>query len=344
MKEQMVIPRASRQPSGGGAAQKAWRKPSGGAASAATQKPAKRRSAAGGAPAGRGRSTRDAVMLWMPLAGKILLVMVAFVLTVSAYRAAASASFFQLRRLDVTGTNRASSEEIGALVKRMSAGGVWNVDLGAVRAEIKKRQGWVRDATVTRVLPDGLRVRVAEREPRAVMRTASGRLIWLDDEAVALGEVSPSMPSMPAFFIHGLDEAETDDARRENQERMRAYFEMARDWDAANLSERVSEVNLIDVRDVRAQLAGRDARVEVRLGKDNFGQRLRRALKALDDSRATPRGGAVTYIDATRHPQVTIGLNAAGAAAAGEGKGGNNGGTVAATTTTGNTAARRRSN
>jgi hypothetical protein len=59
----------------------------------------------------------------------------------------------------------------------------------------------------------------------------------------------------------------------------------------------VSEVNLIDLHDVRAQLAGNDSEIEVRLGGQDLGERLKQALEALDKYRQTPRGSSITYID-----------------------------------------------
>ncbi len=307
MREQVVIPRAQRN---AGASTQKWRSPG-----APGQKPLKRPQRANTSISSGAKNHQPkmaaAVAAAMPVIGKVLLVVVACMLIISAYRAAASAAFFQLRKVDVSGIERSSNDDVQAIVRRMSREGVWRTDLKAISAEIKRRQGWVREAVVTRVLPDGIRVRVMERSPRAVVRSSSGRLTWVDEEAVALGEVSPSMPQLPAFFIHGFDESGTDVARKENRERMAKYLEMSRDWEAAGMSERVSEVNLIDVRDVRAQLSGQDSRIEVRLGNDNFGQRLRRALKALDDGRnSSPRGSAITYIDATLYPKVTLGFSA----------------------------------
>ena len=42
--------------------------------------------------------------------------------------------------------------------------------------------------------------------------------------------------------------------------------------------ERVSEVTLIDMRDIRVQLAGNDSQIEVRLGSQDPGTRLKIAL------------------------------------------------------------------
>jgi len=40
------------------------------------------------------------------------------------------------------------------------------------------------------------------------------------------------------------------------------YLELAREWQTAGLADRVSESNLIDIRDVRVQLAGDDSQIE----------------------------------------------------------------------------------
>ena len=208
----------------------------------------------------------------------------------AGYRAAASATFFQVRHVEVKGTARASAEQVQQLVRReLAPRGVWRADLSAVSAQLE-RLPWVRTAVVTRLLPDGIRVRIIERVPRAVVRTAAGRLVWVDDDAVVLGEMSPA-DQMPTFFLRGWSEENSEAARVENRERVQKYLELARDWDAAGLSERVSEVNLIDVRDIRAQLAGDDSEIEVRLGSKDSGPRLKKALSVLDGQRETPRGG-----------------------------------------------------
>src|SRR5262249_10577131 len=153
----------------------------------------------------------------------------------------------------------------------------------------------VRRAVVSRVLPDGLRVRVTERVPVAVIRTAAGHFGWVDEEGVALGGMRPGV-QMPAFLMRGWKEEGTAEAGAENVERVRKYLELVREWNAAGLSERVSEVTLVDMKDIRVQLAGRDSQVEVRVGAEDAGPRLKIALNALDEYKQTPRGSSITYI------------------------------------------------
>lgn len=288
MREQVITPRATGR---GAQSSKA-------SAGGMVQRPARRARGSATARPGDASVLRKALS-YFPLVGKITLAVVTGLLVFAGYRAAASASFFQARSIEVNHTSRASADEIRTLVRRAVAeSGVWRADLDGISKELQ-RLPWVKSAVVSRVLPDGLRVRVTERVPRAVVRTSAGRLVWVDTDAVVLGAMSPT-DQMPPFFIRGLEEAETGSARAANRERMQAYEEMRNEWERLGLSERVSEVNLDDLRDVRAQLAGDDSQIEVRLGREDFGNRLKRSLEELDNQRNTPRGPFIMYIDASQ--------------------------------------------
>jgi cell division septal protein FtsQ len=218
-----------------------------------------------------------------------------------------SASFFKVRAVDVEGASRASREEIRAAVMRLSQAGVWQADLEAISGELKNLP-WVRDAVVTRVLPAGLRVRVTEREPRVIARTTTGRLVWVDDDGVLLGSASPDEED---FFVRGLDEGRAPDAVKRNRARVGVARELSRDWAQTGLSKRVSEVNLEDLEDVRVQLAGDDASVEVRLGGEDYAKRLRQALEVLDAQRGTERAPFITYVDVSQGKRAVVGTGSA---------------------------------
>jgi cell division protein FtsQ len=260
-------------------------------------------------PRDRARSgaSLKAILAYVPIVLKVVIAVLVGGLIFASYRAAASASFFQLREVEVQGNSRASSEDVQKTVRReVGKTGVWKTDLNELSTRLE-RLPWIRTATVSRVLPDGIRVRISEREPRAVVRTASGRFFWADDDAVLLGEMQPT-DQLPTFFLRGWNEEESESARKENAERITKFLELQQAWDAAGLSERVSEVNLVDTRDVRAQLAGDDSQIEVRLGSQNLGKRLKDALKALDEQRETSRGPYISYIDLTQGKWAIIGL------------------------------------
>jgi cell division protein FtsQ len=279
MKEQVIAARGNRRP---GSQQKGF-----------VQKPARRD---GSPPSGAGNFSPRALFAYVPKALKFIIAILFLITAIVGYRLAASAALFQVQSIDVSGTARTSTEEIQGLTRRaLARTGVWRADLAAISNELSRLPG-VRRAVVTRVLPDRIRVRITERVPLAVVRTSSGHFVWVDDDGVMLGEMKPD-DRQPAFFIRGWSEEGGEDARRENAERVQKYLALVKEWDAAGLSQRVSEVTLTDLRDVRVQLGGGDSQIEVRLGSQELSPRLQIALQALDTYKQTPRGSSITYVD-----------------------------------------------
>ena len=272
----------------------------------------KGRSAVGQRPAKRGSDETISARLksllgYVPLALRIGVITIIALIAFVGYRAAASASFFQVRTIETRGAARASVEDIKSTVRHdVAQTGVWRADLEELSSHLE-RLPWVRTAVVTRVLPDGIRVRITEREPRAVVRTSAGRFMWVDDDAVYLGEMAPT-DQMPVFFLRGWNEDDSNTAQAENKERVAKFLELQRDWTSQGIAERVSEANLLDLRDVRVQLAGDDSQIEVRLGGQEQSGRLSKALAVLDAQRQTARGPLISYIDLTQGKRAIVGL------------------------------------
>ena len=293
MKEQVITSRSGRRTP-----------PAKGRPAAFTQRPARRESGVKGA---EHSNVMRRLLAHVPRAAKVVLVIAAAVMVFVGYRTASSASFFQVRRVDVSGTSRTSPEEVANIVRRAAGRtGVWRADLAGISSELERLPG-IKTAVITRVLPDGLRVRISERVPAGVVRTAAGHFVWMDQDAVTLRDMAPT-DQIPPFFIRGWNEDGTAEARAENVERMQKYLELTREWSAAGLADRVSEVNLIDIRDIRAQLAGNDSQIEVRLGGQDPGTRLKNALKTLDEYRSLSQGGLITYVDITQGVRAILGF------------------------------------
>jgi cell division protein FtsQ len=124
---------------------------------------------------------------------------------------------------------------------------------------------WVGDATISRVWPDRLVVRVRERTPVAfvVMR---GTTLLVDSHGVLL---DPPLQASFAFpVLRGLVEDESEAQRRE---RVRLMLRVQADM--GYLAKDISEVNVADPDNVRvtAQVEGRA--VELILGDTRFGRR-----------------------------------------------------------------------
>src|SRR3989441_7459593 len=115
------------------------------------QRPARR----DGSAAGRHRDfSIRALFGYAPFALKGILAILTIIILIIGYRAAASASMFQVRGIDVTGASRTSAEEIEGLTRRAVAHtGVWRADLSAPRLWVGRLPGRGR-SIVTRALSD----------------------------------------------------------------------------------------------------------------------------------------------------------------------------------------------
>jgi hypothetical protein len=317
VREQVITPRGGRVGSKG-------------RGGVSVQRPTTRRGAKPAPAKGARQSSFEwkAALPYAPLVLKTALAIALGALAFVGYRNAVAASFFKVRSVDVSGTRRASREEVRAEALRLSQAGAWQADLGAIASELRGLP-WVRDAVVSRVLPSGLRVRVTEREPKVIARNREGRLVWADDEGVMLGA---AVPGEDDFFFRGLDEATTEEARRENRERMAVGLELKSDWERAGLSKRVSEVDLADLRDVRVHLAGADSGIQVSIiaptddvkragsveaavAPKDYSERFRDALKALDQKGRTRGSQCVSSIFMSPGRSPVLGYAPCGASA-----------------------------
>lgn len=202
------------------------------------------------------------------------------------YRTVTASEFFDVRKVDVRGAARSSKEDIEKIVGgEAEKFGVWNTDLNAVKDRIE-RLAYVKSAAVSRVLPDGVRVNVVERVPKAVVRIGGGDF-WVDDEAVILGLIGKN-EERPAFFLRGWDESKTENAQKDNQVRVKMYQKMLEDWREFDLARRVKEVDLEDSQDPKAIVEDSGFSVSIDLGKENYGRRLKTGLE-----RIAGRGGEI---------------------------------------------------
>lgn len=103
---------------------------------------------------------------------------------------------FTLRRVEIKGAHRVSRLAIYNVAFDQDSMAMPLVDLAATRARLL-RFGWIREARVSRRLPDTLVVDVIERQPVAIWQN-SGRLSLIDADGVVLEPVRiEAMPDLP---------------------------------------------------------------------------------------------------------------------------------------------------
>ncbi len=100
----------------------------------------------------------------------------------------ASDAGFEVRRVKVTGAERMNERKVYERVFAERDRPMPLVDLEAVREELLDLN-WVKDARVSRQLPDTLVVDIVEREPHAVLAKPD-RLVLIDEEGAELEPIS----------------------------------------------------------------------------------------------------------------------------------------------------------
>ena len=195
------------------------------------------------------------------------------------YRNVTASGFFDVKAIEVLGFDRSSKSNIEGIVSRQTEkSGAWNADLLEIKAKVEQLP-FVKSAAVSRVLPNGIRVYISESIPQAVVRLASGDVL-VDGDGRILAVVSKKEEKLP-FAVIGWDETKTEKAVKDNVERVRMYQTMLAEWHQFNLASRVQKVDLTDIREPKAITQDSGLTVSIALGKDNFGEHLKKGINAI---------------------------------------------------------------
>ena len=195
------------------------------------------------------------------------------------YRTVTAAAFFDVKMVEVRGINKIQREDIEKIVRASTQkSGVWKADLKEIKDGVEKFT-LVKSVVVSRILPDGIRVSINERVPRAVVHLNSGDS-WADEEAVILGAVGKT-EERPPFAMRGWNEDRTEKAVKDNQERVKIYQKMLDEWQNFELAKRVEAVDLTDLQEPHVVVKDSGEAVSIILSKDNFGKRLQTGLEKI---------------------------------------------------------------
>jgi cell division septal protein FtsQ len=195
------------------------------------------------------------------------------------FESIAASSFFKLKAVNVTGTDRASANDIEKIVTaNAEKPGVWNADLLAIKQKIE-HVTFVKSASISRRLPSGINVAITERVPVAIVRLNGGDFL-ADSEGVILAPAKVEEKQLP-FAMVGWSEEKSAQAAKENSERLKMYQKMLTEWKDYDLARRVKQVDITDLREPKATLEDSGMPVTIMLGRDDFGKQLADGIKAI---------------------------------------------------------------
>jgi len=167
-------------------------------------------------------------------------VLIGIVMVVLGYNALASSKLFLLHRVTVSDAEPALRADIEQLIRRtVGQTRLLDIDLSALRQKIEDIPR-VRGASVARLLPDGVFVKVIERQPAVLVRRESEALVWLDEDAVEVGEFSDVKPvskdkpgtvaEIPPIAKGFAEGNRSQGAIAEDRERIAIYKQMEREF------------------------------------------------------------------------------------------------------------------
>lgn len=201
-------------------------------------------------------------------------------LAFKGYQTVTASSFFDIKKIEVRGISKVSKEDVERIVRMQAENnGVWNAQLEQIKADLEKLS-YVKTAVVSRILPDGILVKVDERIPKAIVRLNNGDY-WVDDDAIIIAAVGKN-ENRPPFVLRGWDESKAEKAQKENQERVKFYTKTLEEWKSLGIEKRVTTLNLSDLQDISAVVEDSNQPITVFLGKEDIGKRLQRALTVIE--------------------------------------------------------------
>jgi cell division septal protein FtsQ len=110
-------------------------------------------------------------------------------------------SLFALQRIEVSGNRRARTEEILRAVEPWRSANVVALDLSPI-ARAVRRHPWIDRVTLSKRLPDGLAIRVVEKQAVALFREGT-RLWWLSSDGRPIAPYDPRTDSTEYVLVSG---------------------------------------------------------------------------------------------------------------------------------------------
>lgn len=110
-------------------------------------------------------------------------------------------SLFALQRIEVSGNQRARTEEILRAVEPWRSSNLVGLDLSAIARAVRAHP-WIERVTLSKRLPDGLSIRVMEKKAVALYRDTSG-LSWLSSDGRPIASYDPRADSTEYVLVSG---------------------------------------------------------------------------------------------------------------------------------------------
>jgi len=216
-------------------------------------------------------------------------------------------------QIEVNGNHIVSREAVLQQFVHDRGRSVLRVPLDSRRSALEEIS-WIESATVQRILPNRIRIDLVERTPIAFLRNGT-ELALIDAHGVILDR--PRGEELQFPIVTGLSE---NMPREERGKRMQTYQEFMNDIDLvrSSSSDRVSEIDLANPKDLRAVMTGITSTIDpqavtIHFGASDFTGKYRMVIENFAQWQAS--NGRVHSIDLQYAKQVVLNPDASTASA-----------------------------
>ena len=207
-------------------------------------------------------------------------------------------------QIEVNGNHIVSREAVLQQFVHDRGRSVLRVPLDLRRSALEEIS-WIESATVQRILPNRIRIDLVERTPIAFLRNGT-ELALIDAHGVILDR--PRGEGLQFPIVTGLSESMP---REERGKRMQTYQEFMNDIDLvrSSSSDRVSEIDLANPKDLRAVMTGITSTIDpqavtIHFGASDFTGKYRMVIENFAQWQAS--NGRVHSIDLQYAKQVVL--------------------------------------
>ena len=173
---------------------------------------------------------------------------------------------FDLKKVSVVGIKRVEETQVYAQAGLRGSGNIFSADLEAIRERVEGLR-WVRFATVQRILPDTISIKVVEREPVGLARIG-GEIYQFDAQAELLDPDTNGGINFPILDGLEFDEPES------NQKKIDLYITIMEELHGQS---ELSEIHVNDAGEV--SVVSLSEPLLVNLGASEFRTRWGRYLQ-----------------------------------------------------------------
>ncbi|OVE80439.1 hypothetical protein BVY01_00300 [bacterium I07] len=212
---------------------------------------------------------------------------------------------FQIRKIEIQGTNLISRDDLLEMGEIVSSGKIWNVDLSDSEKRIRDNP-FVQDVQIQRQFPDILQIKLQEKKAIALINLR-GKPYCIDRRGLILPSKPGRLYDLPIISCRFMRRVRTgqiiDD---EPVQRGLAFLEMVR----AHQPELYTKISELQIKQIGIELYTMNHSIPVKMGRNDYEWKIRQLNAILNELEGGREMKKVRYIDLRFQGKIFVGMRA----------------------------------